>query len=608
MADNLIGRTIHDQYRVDSSIPSRGTGSAYKVWNIKNDTPLVMKVLSEGYQNDLATFHQVVREANRLSKLTHPNIIPFYGVYKGDEFIFTLEKYVDGGSLDQLLAKKGGWLPIQDMLTMTKAISAALAYAHANGVVHGDLRPGNIVVTDAGEIAVGGFKISQPLALSTIQLYPDTPANIAPEMLQGERAAPTSDIYAEGILLYEMLTGARLLFTPGDGIEKNRPKLAERIRRAQFTVPLPNPRHPIAEISDGLAAVIFKAIEKNPTDRYQSANEFFLALCKAARVFANEVPDLLGASVPVTGAAAAGSAAAVSAAAAYNLPEDMEAPPRGIFSSLRLPYFPILPTTAAILSAMIVIALVGGWIFFPEFFNLNQPPKLLPGYAYVEEGNVVNQIPGGQTKQLKKGDNIPFGPGSLITIGKTMVTLILPGNYRLKIAGDPETKLELVQAWSNESTVTVLKLFEGSLFLIAGEQADENRQIYIQTVSGRATLNGSIMGNRFDSSTQTFAVDCVVGKCRLEAEDVVDLTNGQRSQVDSGGIPIPPSPMNLGVYKGYNFSFIPEQILARNTATPQAIQVTPTPRPTIQYTPTPILPTWTPIPIPTLIPNTGYGN
>jgi hypothetical protein len=113
------------------------------------------------------------------------------------------------------------------------------------------------------------------------------------------------------------------------------------------------------------------------------------------------------------------------------------------------------------------------------------------------------------------------------------------------------------------------------------------------------------MGNRYDPSTQTFAVDCVIGNCRIEAEEVVDLISGERSQVDAGGVPVPPSPMDLSLYPGYNFDFIPAEVLAKNTATPQVMQETPTPHPTIQYSPTPIPPTWTPVP--TQIPNTGYG-
>jgi hypothetical protein len=391
-----------------------------------------------------------------------------------------------------------------------------------------------------------------------------------------------------------MLTGERLVSKSGNENEFTSQELAGRILQDQREVPPPNPRYSISDISVELAEVIYKALENNPADRYQSAKDFFLDLCKAAHVFVNELPDQLWAEVPISGAATV----------SYNSQEDLENKPRGIFSSLRLPYFQFTPMTGAILGVVIGVLFIGGYLLFSGFFGTQQSTKILPGYAYVEDGELINQIPGGQGELFKKGSNISTGPGSLITVGKNMVTLLLPGDYRIKIAGDPITVFGLVQETNNQTSISVLKLYHGSLFLISGEGSDKNRPVYIQTVSGRATLTGSIMGNRFDSSTQTFAVDCVEGQCQLEADETVNLTSGQHSQVDSSGIPVPPSPINLGLYHGYNLDFIPPDILA-HSAPSRVPQNTPTPYPTIQFTPTPIPPTWTPIPTP--VPDSGYG-
>src|SRR5512137_2701084 len=136
MSTNIVGRTLLNEFRVDAFVDKGGMGVVYRVWDLKRNVPLAMKVLHSDLAEDPAVFKRFRREANALRKLAHPNIVPFYGLYQSQEFAFLLERYVDGPSLKEILREKHGKpMPVDEVLTYLKSLSAALGYAHANGVV-----------------------------------------------------------------------------------------------------------------------------------------------------------------------------------------------------------------------------------------------------------------------------------------------------------------------------------------------------------------------------------------------------------------------------------------------------------------------------------------
>lgn len=304
MAENIVGRVINNQFRVDSYVPSQARDPVYKVWDLRDNKPLLMRILPDFTDDDPSAFGQIVHQANRLSRLNHPNIIPFRGLYKSQGFSFTLENFIDGITVDQLVKQqKEGFLPLRDALTIMKGVSDALAYAHSFGVVHADVKPANILVSQQGKIYLTGFKVDSLFVNPTQLPAPDAMPNIALETGRGKSAAPTLDVYAEGMLLFGLLTGQQLRNGPVGVYENAGQGLAERIQRAQLAIPQPGLPYSISDISADLAAVIQKSLEVNPADRYQNVKDFFIALCKAARLFVNEIPGQLEAEeVPVTGA------------------------------------------------------------------------------------------------------------------------------------------------------------------------------------------------------------------------------------------------------------------------------------------------------------------
>lgn len=288
---NIIGHTILNQYRIDASIASGGMGTVYRVWDLKRNVPLSMKILHKGLTDDPLALRRFQREANALKKLTHPNIVPFYGLYQTSDFVFLLERFIDGPTLKDILEKKRGPTSLDEALTYIAAMSAALGYAHHNGLVHCDVKPGNVMIDQGGNIFLTDFGISRSLTEITATFAgAGTPAYMAPEQIRGEAVSPATDVYALGIILYEMLTGKRAFRGYKFGNDINGDTFGERIRYENLNIDPPDPRELNPSIPMELAATISKAMAKSSAERYKDATEFFAAVQSATGITRNSIP------------------------------------------------------------------------------------------------------------------------------------------------------------------------------------------------------------------------------------------------------------------------------------------------------------------------------
>jgi serine/threonine protein kinase len=294
LSGTLINEILLNRYRIDAFIASGGMGAVYRVWDLKRNVPLAMKVLHSDLAEDPSMFKRFQREANALKKLAHPNIVPFYGLYQADEFDFLLERFIDGPSLQNILKKRREPLPVEEALIYLKVLCAALGYAHAsgNGVVHCDVKPGNVMIDRGGSIYLTDFGIARHSESTTTTMgTAGTPAYMAPEQIRGEAVTPATDIYALGVVLYEMLTGKRPFRGNEAGTEKGGTTVNERIRYGHLNLQPPDPRSINPAISVGMANAILKALAKRPQDRYASTLDFFNAICLQAGETAGAVAD-----------------------------------------------------------------------------------------------------------------------------------------------------------------------------------------------------------------------------------------------------------------------------------------------------------------------------
>lgn len=293
MSQNIVGQTLLNQFRVDSFVASGGMGVVYRVWDLKRNVPLAMKVLHTDLAEDPSIFKRFKREANALKKLAHPNIVPFYGLYQSQGIVFLLERFIEGPSLKEILyQRRGDPLPVSEALSYLHALCAALGYSHTNGVVHCDVKPGNIMVDRGGNIYLTDFGIARHAESTTTTLgMAGTPAYMAPEQILGKVVTPETDIYSLGVILFEMLTGKRPFRGDDSGTEKSGSTANERIRYAHLNLAPPNPRSINSKLSNELSETILKALNKEPEKRYQSALEFLSAVYEAARVDDESIID-----------------------------------------------------------------------------------------------------------------------------------------------------------------------------------------------------------------------------------------------------------------------------------------------------------------------------
>jgi eukaryotic-like serine/threonine-protein kinase len=276
---NIIGKTLLNQFRVDSFVASGGMGAVYRVWDTKRNVPLAMKVLHPELADDPVMFKRFQREARALQQLSHPNIVPFYGLYQDGDTLFILQKFVDGPSLKEVLRQRHeAGIPAKEVLSYLQAICSALGFAHAKGLIHCDIKPGNIMVDGSGTVYLADFGIVRYAEGTTTTLAAaGTPAYMAPEQILGRAITPATDVYALGALAFELLTGRRP-FTGEEITSRKEISTHEKLRLAHLQVPPPDPRQFNPKIPANIARVILQALAKNPAARYPNAAEFWNAL------------------------------------------------------------------------------------------------------------------------------------------------------------------------------------------------------------------------------------------------------------------------------------------------------------------------------------------
>ena len=259
------GQTV-GKYRILSPLGSGGFGSVY----LAEDTWIDKKVAIKVPHRQNLDFGELLREPRLLASLSHPNIVTILTAEKQDDVFFIVMEYVPGDTLEAVI-ERDGTLDLARALDYTCQICNAMEHAHKQGIIHRDLRPGNVLVTDQGLIKVADFGTSRFLEIAAHgTTVIGSPPYMAPEQFQG-KAVFASDIYSLGVTMYQMFTGVLPYDTPMPGD-------LERLMRGELASPpkLKNPKLPKA-ISD----IVMKAIAADIPSRYQRASELLEAVLAA---------------------------------------------------------------------------------------------------------------------------------------------------------------------------------------------------------------------------------------------------------------------------------------------------------------------------------------
>lgn len=259
------------RYQIIQHVGGGGMAKVYKAKDTILDRFIAIKVMNESLSHDLDFVRRFIQEAQATAKLSHPNIVNVYDAGREGQTYFMVMEYVEGPTLKKWIRSRGVVSP-KEAISIAMQICDGLAHAHANGIVHRDIKPQNIIAAPDGRMKVTDFGISRILRSSSTLTKTGTVMGsvhyFSPEQARGYDIGFPSDLYSLGVVLYEMVTGK----VPFDGDEN----IGIALKHVQE--PVPDPRNFNPDLPDELCRVICKALEKDPSHRYQSAQEMKRAL------------------------------------------------------------------------------------------------------------------------------------------------------------------------------------------------------------------------------------------------------------------------------------------------------------------------------------------
>jgi serine/threonine-protein kinase len=288
--DPLVGQVLDRRYRVDSRIARGGMATVYVTHDLKLDRTVALKVMHAGLAQDDDFVRRFIHEAKSAAGLSHPNIVSVFDQGTDGANVYLAMEYVPGRTLRDVLAQRGRLGP-REALKLMQPVLAALAAAHRAGLVHRDVKPENVLVTEDGQIKVTDFGLARAESASRqtkTGVLLGTVGYLAPEQVLSGSADARADVYAAGIMLFELLTGRQ----PYDGDTP----LAVAYKHVNEVVPLPSSLLP--GLPAQLDALVATATSREPARRPPDADHFLAAVTETHRVLAPDVDQVMARTTP----------------------------------------------------------------------------------------------------------------------------------------------------------------------------------------------------------------------------------------------------------------------------------------------------------------------
>lgn len=339
------GRTI-GPYEIIEQVGAGGMATVYKAWQRSMHRIVAIKVLPRLLGLDAVFVARFDREARTIASLEHARILPVYDYGNEGGVFYIVMRYLDSGTLAERI--EAGPIPLAEVSRIISQIAEGLDYAHRRGVVHRDIKPSNIMLDDSEDIYITDFGLAKPINGDnqiTGSTVVGSPAYMSPEQGEGKELDARSDIYSLGIVLYEMVVGE----TPFDATTP----MALVMMHVNEPPPPPTSINP--DIPTAVEDIIFKAIAKDPAERFQTAKEMAQAL---SRVVSQQVVDVIppGGLKP---AARVSSVRTGSAGGSATMKVDADgAADQTIDAEERARKFPVLPVMLGGLALVAVTVLI----------------------------------------------------------------------------------------------------------------------------------------------------------------------------------------------------------------------------------------------------------
>jgi len=263
----MIGKRLNGRYEILSRIGDGGMAVVYKARDLILERYCAVKMLRHEFVNDEAFIRRFRREAESVASLSHENIVNIYDIGEEDDLYYIVMEYVDGITLKSFIKQYAPIAP-REAVYILKQIAAAIEHAHQYGIVHRDIKPQNILIDEHEHVKVTDFGIAQPLTSATITYTSSIIGSahyLSPEQAKGGKATVKSDIYAFGIVMYEMLTG-QLPF-PGDS------PVTVALKHLNEMYTMPTELNPA--IPQSLENIIIRALAKDPAKRYDTIGDVY---------------------------------------------------------------------------------------------------------------------------------------------------------------------------------------------------------------------------------------------------------------------------------------------------------------------------------------------
>ncbi|NLC54435.1 MAG: Stk1 family PASTA domain-containing Ser/Thr kinase [Erysipelothrix sp.] len=264
------GDILAKRYKIVKIIGQGGMADVYLAYDILLERDVAIKILRNEIASDAVSLLRFKHEAVAVSKLSHPNIIEIFDIGEHDSRQYIVMEYVDGKTLKQLVSDRGG-LYQEEAIYIMRQLTSAISEAHNNEIIHRDIKPQNVLVKSDGSVIITDFGIAlaqNALHLTQKETVMGSVHYLAPELARGEKATYQSDIYALGIVFYELLAGS----VPFSG------ETAIQIAMQHINKPIPSIREFNPTIAQTVENVIIKATFKNKQQRYKSALEMLREL------------------------------------------------------------------------------------------------------------------------------------------------------------------------------------------------------------------------------------------------------------------------------------------------------------------------------------------